>query len=128
MPARVLIDTNLLVDYFRRHPAGVAFMRGLTGRPAISAITVAELYTGVRDGQERTDLDLFIARSVVIDTDVQISVRAGLMLRQYRKSHGVGLADALIASTVEAENATLATLNPKHFPMLSNVLVPYTKP
>jgi predicted nucleic acid-binding protein len=37
------------------------------------------------------------------------------------------LADALIAATAEADGARLATLNIKHFPMLPDVLVPYTK-
>lgn len=48
--------------------------------------------------------------------------------RQYGPSHGTGLADALIASTVAAVGATLATLNRRHFPMLNDVLVPYVKP
>jgi predicted nucleic acid-binding protein len=37
------------------------------------------------------------------------------------------LIDALIAATAEQENARLVTLNRKHFPMLSDVLVPSQK-
>ena len=47
--------------------------------------------------------------------------------RQYRPSHGVGFADALLAATAPAHNATLVTLNAKHFPMLPDALVPYQK-
>ena len=47
--------------------------------------------------------------------------------REYGKSHGVGLADALIAATAEVVGAQLVTLNKKHFPMLDDVYVPYTK-
>ena len=56
------------------------------------------------------------------------AVRGGLFRRDYGKSHGVGLADALIAATAELAQATLVTLNAKHFPMLPTVLVPYQKP
>ena len=48
--------------------------------------------------------------------------------RQYGRSHGTGLADALIAASVAAAGGTLATLNRRHFPMLAEVLVPYAKP
>ena len=128
MSDRQIIDTDVLIDYSRRRPDAVQFMRGLQGRPVVSAMTVAELYAGVRDGPERAALDSFVERTVVVDIDEQISIRAGLILRQYRPSHGVGLADAFIAATAELENATLVTLNRKHYPMLAQVLVPYTEP
>jgi predicted nucleic acid-binding protein len=38
-------------------------------------------------------------------------------LRRYRKSHGVELADALIAATAVAHSAMLWTRNRKHYPM-----------
>jgi predicted nucleic acid-binding protein len=128
MPERYLIDTDVLIDYSRRHPKAMEFMRALDSRPVVSAITVAELYAGVRDGRERAELDLFVTRSVVVDVDVQASVVAGLWLRQYRRSHGVGLADALIAAAAQSDGATVVTLNVKHYPMFSDVLVPYAKP
>jgi predicted nucleic acid-binding protein len=60
--------------------------------------------------------------------DAAIAVRGGLFRRDYAKSHGVGIADALIAATAEVAGATLVTLNRKHFPMLASVVVPYQKP
>jgi predicted nucleic acid-binding protein len=69
----------------------------------------------------------FLTRTILLEVDERIAVRAGLMVRQYRKSHGVGLADAIIAATAEVEDARLATLNVKHFPMLPDVLVPYVR-
>jgi predicted nucleic acid-binding protein len=50
-----------------------------------------------------------------------------LYRRDYGKSHGVGLADALIAATAELNQATLVTLNQKHFPMIIDIMVPYQK-
>ena len=128
MGERLLIDTDVLIDYSRRLANAAAFMRGLQTRPVVSAVTISELYAGVREGRERSDLDAFAARSVIIDVDAQVAERAGLWLREYRRSHNTGLADALIAATAEAQGARLVSLNRKHYPMLADVLVPYAKP
>jgi predicted nucleic acid-binding protein len=123
-----VIDTDILIDHFRRLPSALEFVAKLQRRAVISVITAGELFAGVREGTERVEIERFIERAVLIDVDEQIALRAGLILRQYRKSHGVGLADALIAATAEAESAQVASLNEKHFPMFTNVFVPYQKP
>jgi predicted nucleic acid-binding protein len=94
----------------------------------VSAVTVVELYAGVRDGRERDELEQFISRSHIAEVDTQIAERGGLIFRQYRKSHGIGFADSIIAATAEIERAVLVTLNNRHFPMLNDVIVPYVKP
>jgi predicted nucleic acid-binding protein len=127
MPQRLLLDPDVLIDYSRKMEQAVAYLRGLSSRPVVSAVTVAEMYAGVRDGEERDNLDRFISESDVVAVDPQIAERGGLILRQYYKSHGTGCADAIIAATAEIERATLVTLNRKHFPMLPDVLVPYQK-
>jgi predicted nucleic acid-binding protein len=124
----LLLDSDVLVDYSREVPACVHFMRELSGRVIISAVTVAELYAGVREGRERIALDLLISRSNVIAVDTQIAEQGGLFARQYRPSHGTGFADALIAATAIVERAQLVTLNRRHFPMLNDILVPYHRP
>ncbi len=123
----VLIDTDVLVDYLRGQVNAVACLESVTERLLISAITVAELYAGVREGTERQALDMFLSAFEVVVVDQAISQQGGLYRRDLGKSHGVGLADALIAATAEELGATLVALNQKHFPMLVNVTVPYTK-
>ncbi len=63
----------------------------------------------------------------IISVNEKTAITGGLFCRTFLKSHGVGIADAVIAATAEAEGATLVTLNQKHFPMLSKVIVPYRK-
>lgn len=128
MPTLLLIDTDVVIDYLRSQADAVAYIEELTSRQFLSAITVAELYAGVRDGAERTALDAFITAFDVVLIDEAIAVKGGLYRRSYSKSHNVGLADALIAASAEACGATLVTLNRKHFPMLATVIVPYQKP
>ena len=45
----------------------------------------------------------------------------------FGKSHGLGLADAIIAATSQIENADLATLNTKHYPMIARLKSAYSK-
>ena len=126
-PPLLVVDTDVLIDYLRDQPQAVAFLEGTEQPLATSVITIAELYAGVRDGQERQRLDVFVAAFDVLDLDLQSAQCAGLWRRQYGPSHGTGLADALIAACAEAAGATLVTLNRRHFPMLAEVLVPYAK-
>jgi predicted nucleic acid-binding protein len=81
----------------------------------------------VREGDERTKLDAFISAFEVVAIDQPIAIKGGLYRRDYKKSHNVGIADALIAATAEIRQASLVTLNKKHFPMLNTVIVPYQK-
>jgi predicted nucleic acid-binding protein len=127
MAERLLVDTDVLIDYLRDKTEAVSYLENLTEHLLISAITVAELYAGVREGNERTKLDNFIHAFELIPVGREISIKGGLYRRDYLKSHNIGLADALIAATAETEQAALVTLNNKHFPMLSSVIVPYQK-
>lgn len=125
MPKRLLFDTDVLIDYLRGVPETVAYLESRQEMLLVSAITVAELYAGVREGQERTALGAFVGAFEVLSLDQAIAEKGGLLRRDYGKSHGTGLADALIAATAELQRATLVTRNHKHFPMLKHVQVPY---
>lgn len=125
--AQLLIDTDVLIDYLRDRAYAVTYLESLTPPISVSAITVAELYAGVRDGAERTTLDEFIDSFQVVSVDRSIAFRAGIIRRDFGKSHGTGLADAIIAATAEALQTDLVTLNHKHFQMLKHVVVPYQK-
>ena len=57
---RFLVDTDVLIDYLRDEPGAVAFLETTEEPLAASAITIAELYVGVRDGAERERLDAFV--------------------------------------------------------------------
>ncbi len=125
--AQLLIDTDVLIDYLRDQAESVTYLEGLTPPLSVSAVTVAELYAGVRDGAERAVLDQFVDSFQVVAVDKEIAIRAGIIRRDFGKSHGTGLADAIIAATAEAQQANLVTLNNKHFQMLKDVVVPYQK-
>lgn len=89
-------------------------------------VTIAELYSGVRE-EEQQELEYFMSLFTVFPLTVEIAKEAGFLRQSYFKSHGMGLADAMIAATAKANGATLVSLNVRHFSMLDNLLIPYTK-
>jgi predicted nucleic acid-binding protein len=123
----MLIDTDVLIDYLRGLEHAQNFIASLPEQVYVSAITVAELHVGVRNGKERAALTEFLDTLETIALDAELAAEGGLLRRDYGKSHGVGLNDALIAATALKNRFQLVTLNGKHYPMVKNLLVPYQK-
>ncbi len=113
-----LVDTDIWIDYLCGHPLAVACVKQLPERVWISAVSVAELHAGVRESAEREALALLISSLDVADLTAAITARGGLLRRDYGRSHGVGLNDALIAATALEQDLQLLTLNIKHYPAL----------
>ena len=123
----ILLDTDVLVDFFRGHRKAVALVKARCPQIILSSIVVAELYAGVKGDAEEAALENFISLFRVIPVSAEIAKAGGLYKRDYGKSHGVGMADAILAATAQAENAELKTLNTKHYPMLKGLRPAYKK-
>lgn len=125
----MLIDTDVLIDFLRGRPEARDFIASLPRDVMVSAITVAELHVGVREGRERQALDDLLSTFRILPLDPLTARDGGLLRRDYGKSHGVGLNDALIAAAALSQRTPLATLNRKHYPMLEDGLLvePYRK-
>ena len=127
MAELILLDTDVLVDFFRGHSKAVAFVNAHSTRIILSSIVVAELHAGVKADAEQAALENFVSLFRIVPVSAKIAQAGGLYKRDYGKSHGVGLADAILAATAEAENAELKTLNTKHYPMLKGLRPAYKK-
>jgi hypothetical protein len=127
MAGSILLDTDVLVDFFRAYGKAVAFVNAHSSRIILSSIVVAELYAGVKGDAEQAALEDFVSLFRVVPVGAEIAKAGGLYKRDYGRSHGVGLADAILAATAEAEKAELKTLNTKHFPMLKGLRPAYKK-
>lgn len=125
MRENLLLDSNILVDYLRDLPEAVAYFRSLETAPSVSAITVAELYAGVREGSERSVLDNLVGELNVVAVTFEIAVLGGLLRRRYLKSHRLEVVDAIIAATADRIRADIVTRNRKHFPMFEQIVTPY---
>jgi predicted nucleic acid-binding protein len=127
MAEAFLLDTDVLVDFLRGRRKAVAFVNTHSSRIILSSIVVAELYAGVKGNRELSVLENFISLFPVVPVTTEIAKAGGIYKRDYGKSHSVGLADAILAATAEAEKAELKTLNAKHYPMIKGLRPAYKK-
>jgi predicted nucleic acid-binding protein len=126
MSQRVLLDTDVLVEYLRGRPKAIEYLEGLTSDLFISTVSVAELFAGARKEEERS-LEQFLLAFAILPVTERVARLGGLYRRDYRPNHGTGLGDALIAATAEESGASLVTFDRRHFPMVSSVTVPYER-
>jgi predicted nucleic acid-binding protein len=62
-------------------------------------------------------LNQLFAALTFVAIDAEVGRKAGGYLREFRRSHAVEIADALIAASASARRAQLWTRNRKHYPM-----------
>ena len=87
-------------------------------------IVVAELYAGIRDEDEREKIDEFVGLFPIIPVTLEIAKSGGLYKRDFLKSHGVGLADYLLAAAAVIHESEFKTLNTRHYPILKDLKPP----
>lgn len=122
-----LVDTDVIIDFFRGYRKAEVFVCRHSPQIVLSSIVVAELYAGVKADSELDVLANFVSLFQVIPVTPEIARTGGLYKRAYGQSHGVGLADAIIAATCEVEKVELKTLNTKHYPMVKGLKPAYRK-
>ena len=125
-----LVDADVLIDFLRGHEQAVSFVNLESDRIIVSSIVVAELYAGARGGEndtEQSTLERFLSLFRIVHVTAVIARLGGLYKRDYGRSHGVSLADAVVAATATLENAELKTLNVKHYPMFNAIQPAYRK-
>lgn len=115
MARQLLIDTDVLIDHLRDQPEAVSYVEAQQEELLICVVTVAELYAGVREGQERSRLERFLQAFTIIPIDQRLAIQGGLYRREYSKSHTVGLADALIAATATTVAGSTRDAQPEAF-------------
>ncbi len=120
-------DTDVLVDFFRGYDKAKSFVNANSSRIFLSSIVLAELYAGVKGDKEYNILENFVSIFPTVFITSEIAKIGGLYKRDFGKSHGVGLADAILAASCDVENAVLKTLNIKHYPMIKDLEPAYRK-
>jgi predicted nucleic acid-binding protein len=127
MKKPLLLDTDVWIDFLRGHAEAVSYVNAQADRVILSAVVAAELYAGARDEEDLARLDEFLAQFPSAPVTTETARSAGLFKRECHRSHGVGLADAIIAATALVHGAELKTFNVKHYPMLRGVRPPYER-
>ena len=114
-----LIDSDVVIEILRKNVSLAKELKDLSGQGNLICycpVTMAEIYHGLRPGEEEETADFFYQMECLpIDSD--IGEKAGYYLKTYRKSHKLQLGDALIAATAFCKKVCLFTLNVRHYPM-----------
>jgi hypothetical protein len=116
----ILVDSDILIEVSRGKNTDIVskWLDVSNADVAVlySPVSVAELCAGARPGEHDALTRLFRALKPA-PIDEETGLRAGRYLQQFRKSHGVEMADALIAANAVENRAKLWTRNHKHYPM-----------
>ncbi len=120
----ILIDTSILIDYYRKTDKSNSLWVTLIRQGykfAISVITKYEIYSGATQSQ----LDFWNNVLAVIEViafdeaSVNTSVTINATLKRNRKQ--IDLADLFIAATAITHSLPIATLNKKHFERIASL-------
>lgn len=131
MPNLVIVDTDVLIDAGRNIADAVTCLEQIERQAslAISIVSEMELVIGCRNKAELRILDRFLARFQVLKLNEPISDIATDLLRRYRLSHGLLIADALIAATALSESIPFVTKNERDYRFIAGLrLLPYPQP
>lgn len=117
---RLLLDTTVLIDALRGRPSELFEATRASSSPSelmTSVISVAEVYAGMRRGEE-SRTEALVEELICLPVSKEISIRAGELVRVWaRKGRTLELPDMLVAATALEHDLTLMTHNQKDFPM-----------
>ena len=116
----VLIDTDIVIEVLRGRDRNIveqwSTLADSNSPIFVSPITFAEVGAGAFD-HEFERIAQLLAPLVCVPIDEGVGKLAGEYLRQYSKSHGLKIGDAIIGASVAQVQAALWTRNRKHYPM-----------
>ena len=115
----VLLDSDVIIEILRGNVEVVTAVAELERRGVptyCTAISWAEIYAGIRRGEEPLTDEFFNARGEVV-LDARTGRQAGAYLARFRRSHGLEIADALVAAAATTAGLRFWTLNRRDYPM-----------
>ncbi len=126
---RYVVDTDVMIDVQRGHPAAVAWFADQEDLPFIPGFVVMELVQGAENARQVRQVLKLVEPLTMIWPSETDCARALADFTTYHLSHRLGLLDALIAACAIAWSASLCTLNTKHYRVIPGLQLhrPYTR-
>ena len=121
---RVLIDTSIFIDYFRKENKQNTKLYMLR-KEGYEFLTSSICYFEYMSGSRNEEFDLALFENItVIDFDKQQAYIASKIFRDLKKRNQlIEFRDILIASFAIALNIPLATLNRRHFERIEDLII-----
>lgn len=112
----MLVDTDVLIWHLRGYPQAARRLDSLDAL-RMSAVSDMELLQGIRNKAELAALAKMLERrsAAILPLTPAITQRAIALMETMVLSHGLQMADALVAATGLEHGLTLLTANVKHF-------------
>ena len=125
MAGLILVDTDILIDLGRDIDIAVARLETEEQQAilSISIITKMELIVGCQNMKELDILEEFLNRFEIIGLSEDIAGQAVELLRTYRLSHGLLIADSLIAATALNLKSPFLSKNQKHYKFIKGLKI-----
>jgi len=117
--AEFLIDTNVLSRIFTGDKNVKDFIETLDA--AVCTVVYVECLQGSKSNREKRIVESYLTRFELNHITFDISTRTIDLIRTYSNSHGLLLADALIAATCLDSNLKLVTYNVNDFHFIQNL-------
>jgi predicted nucleic acid-binding protein len=117
---KLLLDSTVLIHFLRGREGSAAMLVEAVRHGhtlSTSAVNVAEVYAGIRSGEESITR-AFLSTIEYHPVTKAIGERGGRIRNEWlRKGKTIGLLDALVAATALEYGLTIVTDNRKDFPM-----------
>lgn len=128
MDKLIIIDTDILIDVGRKVKEAVDRIDNeeKTSALGLSIVTQMELIVGCRNKKELNALNRFLKRFKIVSLNESMANKAVELLSRYRLSHGLLIADSLIAATAMIIDVPLLSKNQKDYRFIEGLnLLPY---
>lgn len=114
----IVLDTDILIDYFRGLPAAKEYIMEIpAARRATTDVTRMELFRGAQNKRDLLSIERFITSNFpqIFPISEAASRLAVDLVRQYSPAKGLILPDALIAAITLSVRGKLTTRNSRDF-------------
>jgi predicted nucleic acid-binding protein len=125
----MLFDTDVLICFFRGDTLAARLVDSERNRN-ISIVSFMELIQGAKTRREAIAIRRFLRdlEFRLIPIDEATSYLAASLMEEHSQSHGLQVADALIAATARQSADVLATGNVRHFRGIAEVKLKTFRP
>ena len=118
----ILCDTNVFIHAFNGNEETIEQLKLIGGNNIVlSAITVMELYQGMGNKTELTQMKKKLRYYDIVHVDKLISNTAIDLIATFKLSHALQIPDAIIGATAVVYNIPLYTYNIKDFNFMPNI-------
>lgn len=117
-----IVDTTVILHYFRRHQAARSWVDNHPDRLSITAITWLEVMEGTSSKANQADSKRLLDQFELIFITPVDQQWAMVQLEQFQFSHRIGMNDCLIAAVAQRLQIPLYTHNLRHMTPLIGML------